>query len=217
MFDLVERDFSPSRTIFGIDEAGRGPLAGPLSMGLVHLTESQLSEIRKGNFLKGLNDSKKLSPKKRNLLRYEIEQNCLFRVAMISHRSIDRFGLSICIYKAILRLIRGFQPSKIFLLIDGNYRFEKYMNQKDKFEYQSIIQGDSRVYSIAAASIIAKEKRDEFMRNLSMRFPEYGFENNMGYGTLQHREAVKKIGFCRYHRLSFFSSGEESPGLFSGH
>ena len=203
----------PKQTIFGIDEAGRGPLAGPLSLALVTFSPLVTSEIKSGKVLSGLNDSKKLSAKKRNSLYSEILTLGTCRHTFISHRSIDLFGISRCIFKGILRLVRDFNTPKSLFLIDGNYKFEKRFSNKSSFSYQSIIKGDSKIITIAAASIIAKVRRDSFMIKLAEKFPGYGFDKNMGYGTSRHLESILNLGLTKYHRKTFYHM--EEPSLFS--
>lgn len=190
-------------------------MAGPISLGLVHLSNQQLADFESGIFLEGLNDSKKLRPQKRKKLNTILENQCFYRHTFISHKSIDRFGLSLCICKGIERLVRGLDRSESIFLIDGNYKFEKFLKAGEIFFYRSIVKGDSRVPSIAAASIIAKERRDAYMRVLSSRYPEYGFHANMGYGTKNHVEAIRKHGVCKFHRKSFLKETMDSPGLFN--
>ena len=203
----------PKQTIFGIDEAGRGPLAGPLSLALVTFSPLALSAIESGKSLSGLNDSKKLSAKKRNSLYTEIITLGTCRHTFISHRSIDLFGLSHSIFKGILRLVKEFNTPESLFLIDGNYKFEKKFSEKFSFSYQSVVKGDSKIITIAAASIIAKVRRDSFMISLAKEFPGYGFEKNMGYGTAQHLEGILNLGLTKYHRKTFYHP--EEPSLFS--
>jgi ribonuclease HII len=203
----------PKQTIFGIDEAGRGPLAGPLSLALVTFSPLALSEIESGKALSGLNDSKKLSFKKRNSLYTEILELGICRHVFISNRSIDLFGISYCIYKGILKLVKEFNTPNSLFLIDGNYKFEKKFSEQFSFSYQSVIKGDSRIITIAAASIIAKVRRDLLMIQLAEKFPGYGFEKNMGYGTARHLESISTLGLTKYHRKTYYHP--EEPSLFS--
>lgn len=214
MFEFVEREFSPDRAVYGIDEAGRGPLAGPLSLGLVQFTSQQLQEIETGTFLTGLGDSKKLTQKTRKRLQQVIEQECFFRQVFVSNASIDRFGLSYCIFRGIMKLTRGLRKENSVFLIDGNYKFEKFIEGRETFHYRSIIGGDTKVPSISAASIIAKERRDAYMRTLAESYPLYGFSSNMGYGTKQHRDSLLQYGVSKYHRKSFLKDIINSPLLF---
>lgn len=210
---FVERNPPPGQTIYGIDEAGRGPLAGPLSLAIVSFSTEILSQIESGAILTGLNDSKKLTPHKREKLYKEILPISTWRHVFLSNRSIDRFGISHCIFKGIRKLIRDFlSPSSLFL-IDGNYTFEKRFTREFSFSYVSIIKGDSKIITIAAASIVAKVKRDDYMRNLSIRFPHYKFESHFGYGTAVHRELIRTHGLTKYHRKTFYHP--EHPSLFS--
>ena len=209
----MEKDFFP-QTVYGIDEAGRGPLAGPLSLALVNFSREQLNEIHSQSLFMGLNDSKQLSSRKRKSLHTQIQSSAFYKHVFVSNKSIDRFGISFCIFRAIIMLIREIDLKDSILLVDGNYKFEKYFKSYRNFPYQSIIGGDSKVASIAAASIVAKENRDRYMVNLSSKYPQYGFETHMGYGTKKHLENIKKFGISRYHRRSYIHDAPDEPMLF---
>ncbi len=210
--EFVERNFPNKQTIIGIDEAGRGPLAGPLSLASVSFSDQILSKIQDHQLLQTLDDSKKLSFLKREKLFSEIIANSEWNHVFISNKSIDRFGISLCIFKGIKRLIQKYKQGEVQLLIDGNYKFEKYFTKKFNFQYQSIIKGDSKVVSIASASILAKVLRDRYMIELSNKFPHFGFEKHMGYGTKLHTQKIKELGLTKYHRKTFIHW--EEPGLF---
>lgn len=209
----MERNPPPGQTIYGIDEAGRGPLAGPLSLALVSFSPEILSQIESGAILSGLNDSKKLTPHKREKLYKEILPVSSWRHVFLSNRSIDLFGISYCLYKGIQKLVREFLSPHSLFLIDGNYKFEKRFTSDFSFSYLSVIKGDSKIITIAAASIVAKVKRDEYMRNLSIRFPKYKFDSHFGYGTAGHMECIRTHGLTKYHRKTFYHP--EHPSLFS--
>ena len=175
----------------GCDEAGRGCLAGPVFAAAVILPKTRI--------IKGLNDSKKLSEKKRDLLAEEIIKKALsWAVVKVSHKQIDKINILnasiLAMQKAVLKL--DVKPQ--ILLIDGN-RFKPFK----KFEYSTEIKGDGKFASIAAASILAKTFRDKYMLKLHKRFPEYDWQKNKGYPTKHHRETIKKIGATSYHRQSF--------------
>ena len=175
----------------GCDEAGRGCYAGPVFAAAVILPKDFYHPL--------LNDSKQVKEKDRNLLRQIIEENALsFTVAQIDNKEIDIINILQASIKAMHKAIDGLYIQPEFLLIDGN-RFKKYKT----LPHECIIKGDGKFASIAAASILAKTYRDEFMQGLHQQFPQYGWHNNKGYGTLQHRKAIEKIGLCKHHRKSF--------------
>ena len=210
--EFVERNFPHKQTIIGIDEAGRGPLAGPLSIASVSFSGQVLSQILEHSILQGLNDSKKISSSKREKLFSEIISISTWNHVFISNKSIDKFGISLCIFRGIKRLIRNYKQNEIQLLIDGNYKFEKYFTKNFSFEYLSIIKGDSKVVSIASASIIAKVMRDNYMKKVAKTYPQYGFDKNMGYGTKLHSQKINEFGLTKYHRKTYIHLNE--PGLF---
>ncbi len=175
----------------GVDEAGRGCYAGPVFAAAVILP--------KGFYHPQLNDSKKLSVKQRELLQPVIEKEAVaFAVAAVDHTEIDQINILQASFKAMHLAIDQLIVRPRFLLIDGN-RFKKYGG----IEHQCIIKGDGKYASIAAASILAKTHRDAFMLQLHRRFPQYGWDKNMGYGTIIHRSAIQQYGLSPYHRKSF--------------
>lgn len=191
--------------VCGVDEAGRGPIAGPLSLSFVSFSEEVLYQIHKGNTLQSLDDSKKLSQKSRELLYYEVKKIAnLALCQLVSNKLIDNFGLNYSIYYGIQKLLMKSKLSNPYLLIDGNYNFDRFDRN---FDYISIIKGDTKVASIAAASIVAKVERDWFMQKISEKYPQYEFEKHKGYGTKKHIEHIKKYGYCRIHRRSFVIKG----------
>lgn len=175
----------------GIDEAGRGCYAGPVFAAAV---------ILPGDFHHPLlNDSKKLSEKQRDLLRPIIEQESIaFGVASVSNEDIDIINILQASFKSMHLSIQQLNPQPNFLLIDGN-RFLKYPN----IPHQCFVKGDGKFASIAAASVLAKTYRDEYMQKLHKEFPNYGWNKNKGYGTADHRKAIDAFGLCKYHRKSF--------------
>lgn len=175
----------------GCDEAGRGCLAGPVFAAAVILDEK--------NPIIGLDDSKKLTDKKRFLLRTEIEAKALsFGVAMLTNQEIDKHNILRASFMAMHRAIEKLSGEPELLLIDGN-RFIPYK----KVQHECIIKGDGKYQSIAAASILAKTYRDDFMREMHERHPQYGWDHNMGYPTVTHRDAIRQHGITPLHRLSF--------------
>ena len=175
----------------GCDEAGRGCYAGPVFAAAVILP--------KNFFHPTLNDSKQVKPGDRNVLRQYIEANALaFAVAQLDVGVIDEINILKASFKAMHLAIDQLKIKPNFLLIDGN-RFIPYK----KIPHQCIIKGDVKYASIAAASILAKTYRDEYMLNLHALFPQYGWDKNKGYGTWQHRKAIEEHGLCIHHRKSF--------------
>ncbi len=153
-----------------------------------------------------LNDSKQVTEENRNLLRPYIEANALaWAVAHVDHDEIDRINILRASFKAMHLALDQLKLRPRLLLIDGN-RFIRYR----RTPHRCIIRGDSIFASIAAASILAKTWRDEYMRQLHAEFPQYGWGSNKGYGTREHRDAIEKHGLCKYHRKSFNINPEES-------
>lgn len=181
------------RSIFeaGTDEAGRGCLAGPVTAAAIILPE------RFNNTT--LNDSKQLSEIKRDLLRPILEENAVsFSVCHVFEEEIDEINILNASFLAMHRAIKKLQPVPDFIIVDGN-RFKPYPN----IEHTCIIKGDGKYMSIAAASVLAKTYRDEYMAKIHEEFPMYNWKKNKGYPTKEHREAIKKYGITKYHRKSF--------------
>lgn len=175
----------------GCDEAGRGCYAGPVFAAAVILPKDFYHPL--------LNDSKQVKELQRNELRIIIEQQAIaFAVGMVSHEEIDQINILKASFKAMHLAIEKLNPQPQFLLIDGN-RFTPYKKTK----HQCIVKGDATYANIAAASILAKTYRDDFMMKLHKKFPQYNWQKNKGYGTLEHRKAIEEFGLCRYHRKSF--------------
>ena len=177
------------RIIVGIDEAGRGPLAGPV------VAASVL--IGKNFFDARIDDSKKLSPAKRNKAFCEIVRNCLISVGIVNNIQIDKVNILNATCRAMEAAVLGLGVKPDCLLIDGNIQLDL------PFYQESIIRGDSKSISIAAASIVAKVTRDAIMLKFDKQFPQYGFRQHKGYGTKQHLCALKTFGPCPVHRKSF--------------
>jgi ribonuclease HII len=175
----------------GCDEAGRGCLAGPVVAAAVILPKNYKHPV--------LNDSKKLTPKQRALLKDEIIKSSIaWKVAFIDNNEIDDMNILRASIKAMHIAIENLEKEPQFLLVDGN-RFYPYKNIK----YKTIIRGDGIFFSIAAASVLAKTFRDEFMEKIDREFPEYGWIKNKGYPTSFHRAALLKYGITPYHRKTF--------------
>jgi ribonuclease HII len=175
--------------IAGIDEAGRGPLAGPVVAAAVMLP--------KDAYIPGLNDSKKLSEAKRETLFHMI-QSCAISIGIgvVTAAEIDEMNIYEATKKAMIKAVEQLSPKPDYLLIDA-------MTLPISTPQQSIVKGDANSVSIAASSIIAKVTRDHFMKQLAKQYPQYGFEKNMGYGTAQHLEAIRVYGTIDEHRRSF--------------
>jgi ribonuclease HII len=179
----------------GCDEAGRGCLSGPVFAAAVILPKNISKILKFGN----VNDSKKLSEKMRYQLRPIIEQEALaFAVAQVSCREIDRINILNASFFAMHQAIDKLKIIPQTLLIDGN-RFKKYK----AIPHRCIIEGDGKFLSIAAASVLAKTYRDDYMNTLHEKFPNYGWNQNKGYGTRSHRLAIAKFGPVQHHRMSF--------------
>ena len=175
----------------GLDEAGRGCYAGPVYAAAVILPADFFHPL--------LNDSKQLKEKDRDTLRPIIEKESIaYAVAWVDNEEIDKINILQASYKAMHISLDGLKVLPQFLLIDGN-RFKPY----NTIPHQCIIKGDGKYASIAAASILAKTYRDEWMYRLHNEFPQYGWDKNKGYGTAQHRRAIEEHGLCKYHRKSY--------------
>lgn len=201
-FSFEEPLWNEKYTVIGIDEVGRGAFAGPVGIGGVVFPPS-LSESEKQKLLSlGINDSKKLSPKKREYLSEIIKEECLsYNISFINVETINRIGIGKATYMGMQQVTKSInyklRTTNLYLLIDA---FEiPGLNLPQK----GIIRGDSLSISIAAASIIAKVERDRLMEQLSAKFPNYGFEKHKGYGTQFHRNEIKKHGMTKQHRVVF--------------
>lgn len=175
----------------GLDEAGRGCFAGPVVAAAVILPKTFFHPL--------LNDSKQLTEEERNELRPVIEREALsFAVAFVDNDEIDRINILQASFKAMHLAVEKLKRKPNLLLVDGN-RFLPYQNTRHK----CIVKGDGIYMSIAAASILAKTYRDEYMQQLHEEYSHYGWNSNKGYGTPMHREAIKEKGICKYHRRTF--------------
>ena len=188
----------------GCDEAGRGPLAGPVFAAAVILPPEF--------DLPGLNDSKQLSEKQRETLRPLIEEQALaWAVEAVQPEEIDKLNILWASVTGMQRAVLKLDPAPAFLLIDGN-KFRPFGPYGFK-DYRTVVHGDATYASIAAASILAKTYRDDFMRQLAKEYPQYGWERNMGYPTPDHIEAIRRHGYTPWHRKSFHVK-ELEPSLF---
>lgn len=180
-----------TKKICGIDEAGRGPLAGPVVVAAVIMPEDSMIE--------GVNDSKKVSEKKREKLYDEITENAIaWGVGIIDQEEIDNINILNATKKGLTKALTELSQKPDIILVDALTGIDTL-----GIPYQSIIKGDAKSYSIAAASIIAKVTRDRIMRQWDEVYPEYGFATHKGYGTKTHIQAIRENGICRLHRKSF--------------
>ena len=187
----VSRGF---KYICGVDEAGRGPLAGPVCAAAVILPEDAC--------IPGLNDSKKLSEKKREQLFNVITEKALsYCVAYGTLEEIEEFNILEATFLAMNRAIEGLKIKSDFALIDGN-RAPKGI----KIPCETVVKGDAKSMSVAAASVLAKVSRDRLMLEYDEKYPLYDFKKHKGYGTKEHTELIKKYGPCEIHRLSFLKN-----------
>lgn len=176
--------------VCGVDEAGRGPLAGPVCAGACILP--------KGLEIEGLNDSKKLTDRKRRML-YDIitEQAVAWAVCMVDEKTIDEINILQATYQAMRGAVAGLRQQPDFVLVDGN------RDPSVGIPTLTVVKGDARCANIAAASILAKVTRDRYMEEMAERYPGYGFEIHKGYGTKAHYEALAAKGPCEIHRRTF--------------
>ena len=176
--------------ICGVDEAGRGPLCGPVAAAAVIMSRD--------SFIEGVNDSKKLTEKKREALYEQIIKEAIsYHVCLIDNDEIDRINILNATLKAMEQAINGLSTKAEFALIDGN------RNKGITTPNQMVVKGDAKSYSIACASILAKVTRDRLMEKYDKEYPEYGFLKHKGYGTKAHYEAIEQYGITPIHRKTF--------------
>jgi ribonuclease HII len=189
----IEEEFYEKKIelIGGIDEAGRGPLAGPVVVACVIMPKDSMIE--------GVNDSKKVSEKKREKLYEEITKTAIsYEVGIIDQKKIDNINILNATKLGLTTAIKGLKVKPEFILVDALTNIDTC-----KIPYRSIVKGDAKCYCIACASIIAKVTRDRIMRQWAEVYPQYGFEKHKGYGTAMHIQAIKEYGLCPLHRHSF--------------
>jgi len=175
----------------GTDEAGRGCLAGPVTAAAILLPPDFYHPL--------LNDSKQVSEKNRTILRLILESAAIdYKVTHLDQHAIDEINILNASIKAMQMCLIALQPTPTYIIVDGN-RFKPVAN----IPHQTIVKGDAKYLSIAAASILAKTYRDDYMEQLHEEFPMYHWNKNKGYPTLEHRDAIRKYGSCKYHRQSF--------------
>lgn len=187
--------------VVGIDEAGRGPLAGPVVVACIFLSQEFLND----KICDKINDSKKLSSKKRREVFLYLKDHIKFGVGIVEESVIDEINILQATKLAMLRAYEDFcQKSKVFpqvVLVDGN--FKPFAAQDKISEIVPIVKGDQKSLSIAAASIIAKETRDEIMLQLHQKYPQFGWDKNAGYPTKFHVDKILEFGVCEFHRKTF--------------
>lgn len=185
--DLLARGY---KFICGVDEVGRGPLAGPVVCAAVIMPMDDI--------LEGVDDSKKLSAKRREMLSGQIlERAIACRISLVEPQTIDRINILQATRLCMKNAIEGLNTVPGFVISDGNMKLDTDIPQ------QSIIKGDALSYTIGCASIVAKVYRDALMDGMAEKYPGYGFEKNKGYGTAEHIAAIKEIGACPIHRMTF--------------
>lgn len=198
MLDLIEEQklFSQGYNIIGaIDEAGRGPLAGPVVAACVIFN----ANISINNDLTEVDDSKKLSEKKREILFELIKKNFIeVGVGICDHKTIDRINILQATFLAMKKAIGAVKNRPDLIIIDGSLKLPNFSTPQKTY-----VKGDARLFTIAAASIIAKVTRDKIMLEMDKLYPDYGFKKHKGYGTQFHLEKLKQFGPCAIHRLSF--------------
>ena len=189
-----------SRYIVGIDEAGRGPLAGPVTVGFMACPASLAPKI-----FKNIRDSKKLSPKKREewFLKFKKTPFLCFGAASVSHTIIDKKGISAATRRALTRCLSSLSSRYKLSTINYKLFLDGGLHAPPEFRQKTIIKGDEKIPVIAAASIVAKVSRDRIMVRLAKKIPHYGFETHKGYGTRLHCGQIKLHGLSQIHRKSF--------------
>jgi ribonuclease HII len=198
---MLRSFFSRKLVEAGCDEAGRGCLAGPVVAAVVILPKRFKNSI--------LNDSKKLSPATREELKFVIMEKAIaWNIAMVDNHEIDKINILRATYMAMHQAIEGLEKSPELLLVDGN----NFIPFKE-IPFKTIVQGDGKFMSIAAASVLAKTYRDEYMNTLHKEFPMYGWDTNKGYPTQEHRDAIAEHGITDYHRKTF-NLGDSQLDLF---
>ena len=188
---------APAAIIVGVDEVGRGPLAGPVTVAAVFLNRKKITS----DLSNKIDDSKKLSQKTRTILCRKIKEVADIGIGWASIKEIDEFNIleatMLAMQRAVMSLSQETTADPDYILIDGNKA------PKFNFPSKTIVRGDEKSISIAAASIVAKSERDAFMASLSTLYPGYGWEKNFGYGTQQHLAAIERHGITSHHRKSF--------------
>ncbi len=189
------------KAVAGVDEVGRGPLAGPVVCAAVILPLDEEKRIV------GIDDSKKLTKKKREELAEQIRRTAVsYSIAEVDGETVDRINILQATRLCMKRAVEGLEVAPDMVLADGNMTLDIACEQK------SVIKGDALVCSIGAASILAKVYRDKLMESYAEEYPGYGFERNAGYGTREHLDAIREKGICKIHRKTFVKKYWEEPG-----
>ncbi len=199
------------RLIAGIDEVGRGPLAGPVVSAVVILDPEKVGKYRsKTKWWQGVRDSKTLSPRRRGSIVYFIKANAYdFAIGLATHQEIDELNIHYASLLSMRRAIESLKTVPDIVLIDGKFEIPfpslegRGWGRVEGINQCAIVDGDAHILSIAAASILAKVYRDGLMKNYSKQFPQYGFEKHKGYDTAFHRSRLLEHGPCEIHRMSF--------------
>lgn len=190
--------------VAGVDEAGRGPLAGPVVAAAVLIDKNFVVDKEKWSLL---NDSKKISPKKREILFKIIKNNCqAVSIGIVSNQIIDKLNILQASFLAMKKAVENLQTKPDYCLIDGKLAIPDF-----NYNQKAIIGGDAKVFCIAAASIIAKVSRDYIMEKYDLKYPQYDFKKHKAYGTKLHLDKIKEFGPCPIHRLSFAPFAHSSP------
>ncbi|WP_425656402.1 ribonuclease HII [Tenacibaculum ascidiaceicola] len=188
---MLQLNYSGHKFEAGTDEAGRGCLSGPVVAAAVILPDNFQHEL--------LNDSKQISEKKRQKLRPYIEEHALsYGVSFIHQEEVDELNVLQASITGMHRSIEQLSIQPEFIIVDGN-KFKPF----EEIPHQTIVKGDAKFMSIAAASVLAKTYRDEYMEKIHQEFPQYNWQKNKGYPTKEHREAIRQFGATPYHRKSF--------------
>ena len=196
------------KLVLGVDEAGRGPLAGPVAVGVVAVSEDFDLE----NAFPGLNDSKQLTEKARDvlfelLLAHALNGDVSYHVELVSHRVIDERGITHAVGRGVRKGVRKLMPEPA----DGKVWLDGLLKAPKSYEQETVVRGDSIIPAIMLASVAAKVTRDRYMARFARRFPLYGFERHKGYGTDLHYKALKEYGLCDLHRRTFIHLAELDP------
>lgn len=187
--------FYGKKYICGVDEAGRGPLAGPVVVASIIIDSDKK--------IMGIRDSKKLSEKKRESLFDVIIGECReYKIEIIDNKIIDEINILNATMLGMEKCITGMKNTGFKLMIDGNY-FKLRNNLQNNYDFETVVEGDDKIYEISCASILAKVTRDRLMRDYDGIYPNYLFANNKGYGTKEHIQRILKYGLCDIHRTTF--------------
>lgn len=186
-------------SVAGIDEVGRGPLAGPVVAAVVLVDQNFQEKFPELPLLTQIRDSKKISSNKRKKLYYQIKDNCpSVGIGLCDNETIDRLNILQASFLAMKKALSDLQIAPDLILVDGKFRIPKC-----SYNQKSFPGGDGKIFSVAAASIVAKVTRDTIMEEYHKEYPQYGFDRHKGYGTKQHIETLKQHGPCDIHRKSF--------------